>query len=61
MEILTALPLILSAIAGYIFLGCIWVILDTELLGTWYGNVLTTLFNIILWPLSIAYRIARAL
>ena len=61
MEILTALPLILSAIAGYIFLGCIWIILDTELLGSWYGDVLATLFNIILWPASIAYRIVQAL
>ena len=61
MEILTVLLQIISILIGYSIAGTIWIIIDTELLGSRYGNVVTTVVNILLWPISIAYRIAEAL
>ena len=41
----------------YLVKGIIWVIVDVYWFKTTYGNVLATIVNILLWPLSSLVRI----
>jgi hypothetical protein len=45
------LILLLSFFILYIIKGIIWILIDVYWFKTSYGNVITTLANILLWPL----------
>jgi hypothetical protein len=48
----------LSFIILHIIKGIVWILIDVYWFKTSYGNVITTLANIVLWPISSFIRIS---